>query len=213
MQKPLLLLLALAMSLPVGCSRTKYRTAADRDVYGIVREKSTFLSEPVPPSFSIRPDVRSRFYDPTNPDCPQLPTPKPVLYGYEIPPLRTASPQGSSPPPAAARLSVPLDEETAPSMPSEKTLEDKGAVVQASFSDSSPSSPSAQAETTDEAGKATDTQEEQAPNGSNGPSVGSIANRVVIPQQAWSVLPQSCRDRMFEFESLRRIPSILPGFR
>jgi hypothetical protein len=28
-------------------------------------------------------------------------------------------------------------------------------------------------------------------------------NKVTIPQQAWEVLPQSCLDRMFEFESLR----------
>lgn len=203
MQKQLLLLLAIAISLPLGCSRTKYRTAADRDVYSIVREKSTYLSEPVPPGFSIRPDTRSRFYDPTNPDCPQLPTPKPVLYGYELPPLRTANPQVASAPPAAAQMNVPIEGWPPPTLPSETPFQEKGTVVQASFSDTDSSSQSEQIEPTDKAGESSSTNEEPTPEGSNGPSVGSIANRVVIPQQAWSVLPQSCRDRMFEFESLR----------
>ena len=83
----LVLLALLVHGAAMGCSRTRYRTAADRDAYCIVQEKSNYLSEEVPDNFTVRPDQRSRFYDPTNPDCPQLPVPRPVLRGYDLPPL------------------------------------------------------------------------------------------------------------------------------
>ncbi|MCC6510139.1 MAG: TolC family protein [Pirellulaceae bacterium] len=75
-----------------GCTRTRYRTAADRDAYRLVQEKSAGLSEQVPGDYTVRPDTRSRFYDATNPDCPQLPTPRPVLRGYELPALASDTP-------------------------------------------------------------------------------------------------------------------------
>ena len=40
----------------------------------------------------VTPDPRSRFYDPTNPDCPQLPVPRPVLNSYALPELVTGNP-------------------------------------------------------------------------------------------------------------------------
>ncbi len=76
-----------------GCTRTRYRVAADRDSYAIVQEKSCFITEPASTTFSVRPDSRSRFYDPTNPDCPRLPVPNPVLNSYKLPEL--ASQTGS----------------------------------------------------------------------------------------------------------------------
>ncbi|XZE33605.1 TolC family protein [Pirellulaceae bacterium SH501] len=226
--------LVVVAALAAGCSRTKYRTAADRDVYGIVREKSAYLSEPVPSNFTIRPDARSRFFDPTNPDCPQLPTPKPVLYGYELPPLRTltakvdAATSGSKDAETAERFAeAPTEAERGretlsskretPSSkretPSSKRETPSSKVVQASFSDqtseqeTSQPEASAQQETLENApaGESESTESGSTPptDNDNAPSTGSIANRVIIPQQAWSVLPQTCLDRMFEFESLR----------
>lgn len=50
------------------------------------------------PRYQVTPDPRSRFYDPTNPDCPQLPVPRPVLNGYALPELVTAGPSASKSP-------------------------------------------------------------------------------------------------------------------
>ncbi len=86
-----LLLLALLVLSDAGCSRTRYRVAADRDAYCIVQEKSAQITEPVAINYTVRPDPRSRFYDPTNPDCPQLPSPHPVLNSYELPLLASDS--------------------------------------------------------------------------------------------------------------------------
>ncbi len=87
----LLLVLILACAIP-GCTRTRYRTSADRDAYGIVSEKSHGIGKPIPGNFTVRPDRRSRFYDPTNPDWPRLPVPRPVLRGYELPRLASDTP-------------------------------------------------------------------------------------------------------------------------
>lgn len=213
MRKTVFLSLVLVATISAGCSRTKYRTAADRDVYGIVREKSAYLSEPVPNNFTIRPDTRSRFYDPTNPDCPQLPTPKPVLYGYELPPLRTLSASVDAATSAPRSLSTVERVETPAAEEVQKQSNASSKVVQASFSDqtsdnqSSQQDKPSQRETLEDVPTAetdsADAQSDPPPTNSNGPATGSIANRVVIPQQAWNVLPQSCLDRMFEFESLR----------
>ena len=81
----------------LGCTRTRYRNAADRDSYQIIQEKAACIATQMP-QYQVTPDPRSRFYDPTNPDCPQLPTPRPVLNGYTLPELVTAV---QSPPPAA----------------------------------------------------------------------------------------------------------------
>ena len=84
-------LLALLSTLTIGCSRTRYRQAADRDSYRIIQEKAACANAEVPANYQVTPDPRSRFYDPTNPDCPQLPVPRPVLNSYSLPDLYTAS--------------------------------------------------------------------------------------------------------------------------
>lgn len=81
--------LSLIAIISIGCTRTRYRTAADRDSYQILQEKSAYVSTPMP-SYQVTPDPRSRFYDATNADCPQLPVPRPVLNGYTLPELVTA---------------------------------------------------------------------------------------------------------------------------
>jgi hypothetical protein len=83
----LLLLLFTIGMLANGCTRSRYRMAADRDTYRVLNEKAACSNQVFPPCYSVSPDPRSRFYDPTNPDCPQLPVQRPILHGYHLPPL------------------------------------------------------------------------------------------------------------------------------
>lgn len=75
----------------LGCTRTAYRLQADRQVALLLREKAADSPWRVPESYSIWPDPRSRFADPSPPDDPALPIPAPRLYSYELPDLK---PQG-----------------------------------------------------------------------------------------------------------------------
>lgn len=71
-----------------GCSRAKYRQAADRDSYGLLDDR--LQQTPWhPDGLTIEPDGRSRLYDPADPDCTPLPDPQPRLYAYQIPPLES----------------------------------------------------------------------------------------------------------------------------
>lgn len=79
------LLIGLAMLSSSGCTRARYRTAADDESYGIIDEKAFATPWDVPRGFSINPDPRSRLYRPDNPDDPSLPLPSPVLYDYDLP--------------------------------------------------------------------------------------------------------------------------------
>lgn len=76
----------------VGCSRTRYRLAADRDATAILAEKSACQPWQLPSAFSIYPDPRSRFFDPTPTDDPALPVPAPRLYAYALPELPQRDP-------------------------------------------------------------------------------------------------------------------------
>lgn len=68
-------------------SRETHRFNADAESYSIVDEKKTGTPWDLPFVFSIQPDPRSRLYDGSNPDDPDLPEPGPHLYSYELPPL------------------------------------------------------------------------------------------------------------------------------
>lgn len=74
----------LALVLHSGCTRSRYRVQADREANYLVREKSLGTPWEVPDSFTIEPDSRSRFYDPTDRDYPTLPPAGPQLYEYEL---------------------------------------------------------------------------------------------------------------------------------
>ena len=76
----------------VGCSRTRYRLAADRDATAILEEKSACQPWQLPAMFSVYPDPRSRFFDPTPTDDPALPVPAPQLYAYTLPELPQREP-------------------------------------------------------------------------------------------------------------------------
>lgn len=190
-----LLCLAVVLLTPVlvtGCSRTKYRRAADRDTYRIVQEKSSFLGEHVPDDYTVKPDPRSRFYDPTNPDCPQLPVPRSILNNYAIPQLNSDSIQAiSNPPLPNFREIVPAEIE----QPQQASFVDP-AVTLASYQG--------------EAVMALDNSRNPATNANqsdgqaSAQSNGAYVSKVTIPAQAWDVLPTNCLERMLEFETLQQ---------
>ncbi len=72
-----------------GCNRGVYRRSADRQTYSIVAEKGAGPNWAIQPGFTINPDSRSRFFDPTSPTDPALPIPAPQLYQYQLPSLVT----------------------------------------------------------------------------------------------------------------------------
>lgn len=64
-----------------GCFRTRYRLSADREVYGLVREKS---NDPrwAEPTFNVYTNPRSRYFDPFNPDREPMPRDDPASYQF-----------------------------------------------------------------------------------------------------------------------------------
>lgn len=70
-----------------GCTRARYRQGADAQSYTILGHKSWQTPWHLPSHFTIQPDPRARFFDPTPIDNPILPPPLPKLYQYVIPPL------------------------------------------------------------------------------------------------------------------------------
>ncbi|MFW6170610.1 MAG: TolC family protein [Planctomycetota bacterium] len=82
-----ILVMLLAFVLQCGCTRSRYRVQADREANYLVREKSLGTPWEVPDAFTIDPDARSRFFDPTDPDYPTLPPAGPRLYEYQLPEL------------------------------------------------------------------------------------------------------------------------------
>jgi len=176
-----------------GCTRTKYRTAADRDTYRIVQEKSARLGERVSADYSVKPDPRSRFYDSTNPDCPQLPIPRSVLNDYSLPELATDASNSLQTDVAIGSNRNQKSEEL---QTVASNVYPESRIVQASFQtetvmllsdDKNPISGAEGAETVI----------------ASRPDSVSL-NKVTIPSLAWEVLPRSCLDRMLEFESLRQ---------
>src|SRR5207302_6153273 len=56
----------------VGCTRSFYRRAADKEVNDILAEKDKFPEWKIE-QFHVYPDPRARFADPTDPDHPPMP--------------------------------------------------------------------------------------------------------------------------------------------
>ena len=62
-----------------GCSRGFYRRQADRDVYGLIRQKTCDPRWPLE-KYTVEPDPRSRLFDPFSPDCPPMPPDDPTSH-------------------------------------------------------------------------------------------------------------------------------------
>jgi hypothetical protein len=72
---------AAAMCLLSGCTRLRYRLAADKEVRYLVAQKSND-SRWEYPHYTIGMDPRSRFFDPTDPDNPPMPYDDPASHRY-----------------------------------------------------------------------------------------------------------------------------------
>lgn len=76
--------LVVAMSMNTllsGCSRSFWRRQGEKDAYNAVSEKVTDYRWAVP-RYGIKPDPRSRFYDPYDPDKSPLPPDDPAAHTY-----------------------------------------------------------------------------------------------------------------------------------
>jgi len=69
----------ISFSALAGCTRTHYRRQADRQTYQILAEKSADPRWRLP-RMNITPDEKSRFYNPSSPDCPPLPPDDPTAH-------------------------------------------------------------------------------------------------------------------------------------
>ena len=76
----LLLGMLLFCALVAGCSRRHYRVRADRDSYELLGEFTAGTPWQLPEQYSVYPAPNSRLADPTDADCPLLPSPGPVLH-------------------------------------------------------------------------------------------------------------------------------------
>jgi outer membrane protein TolC len=73
--------LMLLIALLSGCTRTFYRTSADREVYGAIDERDHDPRWALP-RIDVYPSPDSRLYDPFDPDHPPLPPDDPAAFRY-----------------------------------------------------------------------------------------------------------------------------------
>ncbi len=172
-----LLLLAL---MSAGCSRTRYRTRADGETYGILREKTDGRIWNLPSTYQVEPDPRARFFNPTSLDDPELPVPGPRLYGYELPEL---------PPRDVNRLYRSVEPEAVPAPSDSSEVPDYGPIRPVAYLQPDPSGPTVVPE----------------PMANEGDGTQPIGHRqlAAIRREVWNSLPRSCLIRMLEFESIR----------
>lgn len=163
-----------------GCSRTRYRTAADCDAYATLHQK-TSLSPWHQPGFTIDVDPRSRMFDPTPRDAPRLPAPEPTIYGYELP-----------------ELSSTLEK---PARPTESGVEavTAGEPDQAAAQEPLPA-PDAPADSAAEAFPESESQGAAA--GDEGQSAGA-QTPPPIDRSNWEAIPPQALARMLEFDRVR----------
>lgn len=182
----------------VGCSRTRYRLAADRDAATLLIEESCGTPWQAPSAFSVYPDPESRFYDPTPDDDPLLPVPAPELYAYRLPRLSPRDPArfrgkangtASAQPAVALRISDSPNQRQTDGAHQPLPKDPRPAIRQASY----------QAE--EEARDITTIDLEQL-SLVLGVSVEEL-QILPIPQPIWQSLPDQSLKRMFEFASVR----------
>jgi len=185
-----------------GCSRTRYRLAADRDAAALLAEKSAGRPWQVPPRFSVYPHPQSRFFDPTPDDDPLLPVPAPRLYAYSLPALPERSPE-------RFRGQASTSGALAGGVPAEARISD-----QVAASGELPPGPSPQA------GPPASVQQVafQPPPADTAQDITSLdleqlslilgmevqeLQILPVPAAIWESLPERCLTRMLEFASVR----------
>jgi outer membrane protein TolC len=203
-----------------ACSRTHYRLRADRDSFGILNEKGSGSPWRIPFNFAVRPDPRSRFYDPTPPDDPILPPPIPKLYGYELPDLPDRDPgrfrrTGANVSPGGPWEEVEGIPVANSPIPGQFVGQYLGQPI-SSLGQHSPSSPRGYfpvqpasvefslQETLPGNGEQAGTEiPDPSDTGSGAREVGVELRVAPLSSSAWEALPDDTLRRMFEFDSVR----------
>lgn len=217
-----------ALLAAAGCTRTHYRLRADAEAYSILTEKSASTPWRLPFGFSVEPDPRSRFYDPSPTDDPWLPVPAPQLYAYSLPDLPERDPSrfrghtpasaGDAPypeiPPLSSREGQPQIAERSSDSPTDSTpTRSASEAITRHLTDApNPRTASRNANAiiravaypADPAGLAPENQA-AADDPTWDDQDGGIAEPTTIPiqEEVWESLPASCLIRMFEFASIR----------
>ncbi len=188
-----------------GCKRSTHFRNADRDAYSILSEKACGPTWSLEQGYSIRPDARSRFHDPTCYTDPRLPSPAPQLYQYQLPGLSTpdAKPPALETPTAdeAVELADATSAGHAPvsaDMSSPFQLASSSRQVSEESSSLESSLLIAVLRSPDEA-----LQEELPLPSGDAQSEAYSVKRSPIEAKVWESLPKACLQRMLEFESVR----------
>ena len=173
-----------------GCGRRHFLRQADRETYDTLAEKTSGFDWAPSPDYSVYPDPRSRFADPTDPAFPQLPPAGPRLYksGFledakaadpgELEPVDRAEPPGGT-----------GDELPAP-RPADLGLEVQGVGWWSEY----------------QAGEDKSAEDEARDPLMAWTKFGRAEQQLrVVPvaKEDWDALPESCRRWMLEFESVR----------
>ena len=194
-----------------GCTRTRYRVSADRETYGVLSEKTVCEPWQLPPGFSVQPDPRARFCDPTPVDDPWLPIPSPRLYGYRLPELPRRDPTRFRTSEAALDPLAPTTADLRRLPPADGGVHVDPLVQQVAYhQEMVPSDGASAAEGTElhafaiPAPGVTAAEETPALVADELEARSTGRDHVTpIPQEDWDSLPASCLIRMFEFRSIR----------
>ena len=210
----------------LGCTRSHYFRNADEDAYGILNQKLRCTPWRTPAGYSVMPDPRSRFFDPSNVVDPTLPRRRPTLNAYRLPHLTRFTPKPESqaaktPAENAAPEELPAEGTPAEGTPTEGTPTEGTATEELTPQTLTPQTPPpgtappeaplpgltppgvGQSRWTPEAGRGQASRVilvgyEEAED------LADLGGLRVVPleQRIWESLPASCLTRMLEFPSV-----------
>ncbi|MHB8971996.1 MAG: TolC family protein [Pirellulaceae bacterium] len=209
-----MLLLLSAGVLLSGCTRGLYRRQADRESHYLVREKSVGTPWEIPSSYTIQPDPRSRFFDPSQLDYPVLPPAGPQLYQYRLPELtnrdggrlETLPPPLSREPENAGELPVPADITRARrERPGDPLIAAASSGVQLASYQQEPTVPPVPTaeDATPDAEDLTDPFADDSSSVTDSRSNIKGLNDQRIDRRSWEDIPQHVLTRMLEFPSVQ----------
>ena len=178
----------------VGCTRDRYHRAADRDTRQILDEKTVKRPWDLPSNYSINADPRSRLFDDSDPDDPELPDPGPHLYSYEVPQM------GPRPAPPGSATDDDLVPEIAAAVFEGWTSRSDSIVPAVSAMGQGWVSRSTRQ--VNYRGTQTGPQKDVA---AAKPYADAEVGLTIqpIPREYWDAIPPVCLSRMLEFESVR----------
>lgn len=200
-----------------SCSRTHYRLRADRDSYGILRQKTECTPLQPESDFSIYPKPHSRLYTGPCVDFPCLPNPSPQLYAYELPPITERDPSRFR---AFEPIRLPSTEREAQEPELLEPTDPIAPVPQQELGLGRSETPFRQVAYQDDSISLLPPENGDA-SSNNGGDEGiesenlgvqfessdvddeeNLQKKAKIPEEYWKSVPQDCLRRMLEFESI-----------